>query len=76
MNIPVGALVQVKWRDAYFDFEEPDEQREDYLVYTVGYVVNVSDKFLSIAQEQLPEQDGWRAVTHVPLPVVLDWKPL
>jgi hypothetical protein len=73
---PVGALVVATWRDAYFDFDY-EAPRDDYLVRTVGFVVeNDSNKFLSLAQEELPGEDGWRAVTHVPLPLVTDWKEL
>jgi hypothetical protein len=71
-------LVLVTWRDAWFDFEEPDgaEPREDYLVSTVGFVVREGPRFLSVAQEVLPDGDGCRAVTHIPLSVIESVVPL
>ncbi|MGH7541667.1 MAG: hypothetical protein ACRELC_11770 [Gemmatimonadota bacterium] len=65
-------LVMVTWRDAWFEFEEadPDDARSDYLVTTVGFLVRQGSRFVSVAQEILPDGDGFRAVTHIPLPVV------
>lgn len=65
-------LVLVTWRDAWFDFDEPDPEdvRADYLVTTVGYLVRKGPRFVSVAQEILPDGDGFRAVTHIPVPVV------
>ena len=65
-------LVLVTWRDAWFDFDQsPDEdERADYLVRTVGFVVREGPRFVSIAQEILPDGDGFRAVTHIPWSVV------
>lgn len=65
-------LVLVTWRDAWFDFEEPDPEdvRADYLVNTVGYLVRRDPRFVSVAQELLPDGDGFRAVTHIPIAVV------
>jgi hypothetical protein len=65
-------LVLVTWHDAWFDFEESDPQdcRPDYLVRTVGFLVNEGPRFLSIAQEILPDGDGFRAVTHIPRSIV------
>jgi hypothetical protein len=65
-------LVLVTWRDAWFDFEEADdaESRSDYLVSTVGFVVREGARFLSVAQEVLPDGDGFRAVTHIPISVI------
>ena len=69
---PDYPLVLVTWHDAWFDFEESDPQdcRADYLVRTVGFLVNEGPRFLSIAQEVLPDGDGFRAVTHIPLSIV------
>ena len=69
---PDFPLVLVTWHDAWFDFEESDPQdcRPDYLVRTVGFLVNEGPRFLSIAQEVLPDGDGFRAVTHIPLSIV------
>ena len=69
---PDFPLVLVTWHDAWFDFEESDPQdcRTDYLVRTVGFLVNEGPRFLSIAQEILPDGDGFRAVTHIPRSIV------
>lgn len=65
-------LVLVTWHDAFFDFDQAaaEDCRPDYLVRTVGYLVHEGPRFVSIAQEILPDGDGFRAVTHIPLSVV------
>ena len=65
-------LVIVTWRDAWFDFDEPDPEdaRTDYLVSTVGFLVRQGPRFVSVAQEILPDGDGFRAVTHIPTAIV------
>jgi hypothetical protein len=75
---PEFPLVLVTWRDAWFDFDEPDpdDVRADYLVTTVGFLVRQGPRFVSIAQEVLPEDDGFRAVTHIPTAVVQTIAPL
>jgi hypothetical protein len=75
---PEFPLVLVTWRDAWFDFDEPDPEdvRADYLVTTVGFLVRQGPRFVSIAQEVLPEDDGFRAVTHIPTAVVQTISPL
>jgi hypothetical protein len=75
---PEFPLVVVTWRDAWFDFDEPDpeDMRGDYLVTTVGFLVRQGPRFVSIAQEILPEDDGFRAVTHIPTAVVQKISPL
>ena len=69
---PEFPLVLVTWRDAWFDFDEPDPEdaRADYLVSTVGFLVRQGQRFVSVAQEVLPDGDGFRAVTHIPIAVV------
>ncbi|MGH2636076.1 MAG: hypothetical protein ACRDHU_08030 [Actinomycetota bacterium] len=54
-------LVLVEWHDAWFDFDLPaaDERRTDYLVRTVGFLVAEDPRFLSLAQEVLPEGEGF-----------------
>jgi hypothetical protein len=71
-------LVLVTWRDAYFDFERDTAERErsDYLVRTVGFLLHHGARFVSLAQEVLPDGEGFRAVTHVPTPVVEAIVPL
>ncbi len=71
-------LVLVIWRDAYFDFDQrsTDDTRPDYLVHTVGFLLSEGPKFVSLAQEVLPDGDGYRAVTHIPLSIVERIVPL
>jgi len=75
---PEFPLVLVTWRDAWFDFDEPDPEdaRADYLVSTVGFLVRRGPRFVSVAQEVLPDGDGFRAVTHIPVAVVEKISPL
>ena len=71
---PAGyPIVQVEWHDAWFDLDEPSpaERRAAYPVRTVGYLVGEGPGVLSIAQEVLPDAEGFRAVTHIPLPIVV-----
>ena len=65
-------MVLVVWRDAFFDFDQsdPDDIRPDYLVHTIGFLLTQGPKFISLAQEILPDGDGFRAVTHIPLSIV------
>ena len=60
------------WHDAWFDFDqaEPDDFRADYVVRTVGFLVREGPRFVSIAQEILPDGEGFRAVTHIPVSIV------
>ena len=53
-----------------------EKLRADYLVNTVGYLVRRSPRFVSVAQEILPDGDGFRAVTHIPVAVVQTIAPL
>ena len=39
---------------------------------TVGFLVREGPRFLTLAQEVLPDGDGFRAVTHIPLESVVD----
>jgi hypothetical protein len=70
---PPHPLVLVTWRDAWFDLDDadPEEARADYLVHTVGFLAREGPRFVSIAQEILPDGDGFRAVTHIPVSVVM-----
>lgn len=65
-------LVLVVWHDAFFEFDQasPDDCRSDYLVRTVGFLVHEGPRFVSVAQEVLPEGEGFRAVTHIPRSIV------
>ncbi|HJU57685.1 MAG TPA: hypothetical protein VJ774_02995 [Actinomycetota bacterium] len=53
-------LVVAEWHDAWFDFEETtlDDLRLDYLVQTVGFLVSAGPRFVSLAQEILPDVKG------------------
>ena len=64
--------VLIVWRDAFFDFDQSDAEdiRPDYLVHTVGFLVAEGPRFVSLAQEILPDGDGFRAVTHIPTSIV------
>jgi hypothetical protein len=69
---PSYPLVVIHWLDAWYD---PDEQkqedwREEYPIKTVGYLVRDEGHVVSIAQEVLPDGEGFRAVTHIPRPLV------
>ena len=66
-------VVQVEWHDAWFDLDEPApaERRDAYPVRTVGFLIGDGPSVLSIAQEVLPDAEGFRAVTHIPLPIVV-----
>jgi hypothetical protein len=65
-------MLSVTWRDAWFDLERPSEGwRGSYLVSTVGYVVREDEAVLSLAQELLPEGDGFRAITHIPVGAIV-----
>jgi hypothetical protein len=69
---PAPPLVLVTWRDAFFDIDQTtiDDFRPDYLVHTVGFLVADGPIFVSLAQEILPDDEGYRAVTHIPRAVV------
>jgi hypothetical protein len=65
-------LVLVIWRDAFFDFDQAsvEDVRPDYLVHTVGFLLAEGPTFVSLAQEVLPDGDGYRAVTHIPVSLI------
>jgi hypothetical protein len=71
-EFPQYPLAVVEWHDAWFDLdlECTDGCRQDYLVHTVGFLVNDGPRFVSLAQEILPDGEGLRAVTHIPLAIV------
>lgn len=74
----MSLLVKVHWRDAWFDPEQlgAGEWKDEYRVTTVGFVVRDTEDVLSLAQEILPDEDGYRAVTHIPRPLVLQIETL
>ena len=64
-------LAMVEWHDAWFDLDQLaiEDRRADYLVRTVGFLID-EGPVLSLAQELLPDGEGFRAVTHIPAAVV------
>lgn len=70
-------LVVVTWHDAWFDLEldHLEDAGEHYLVRTVGYLIR-SGSVVSLAQEVLPDGDGYRAVTHIPAAMVRSVEPV
>jgi len=67
-------IVLVTWQDAWADSEQHEraEWRSDYLVRTTGFLVRDEPDIVSVAQEILPEEDGFRAVTHIPRGMIED----
>ena len=65
-------LALVVWRDAWFDLDlaSPQDARPDYLVRTVGFLLSRGPSVVSLAQELLPDGEGFRAVTHIPVAMV------
>lgn len=64
-------LVIVEWHDAWFDvdLESVECRRPNYLVRTMGFLLS-DGPVVSVAQEMLPDGEGFRAVTHVPVSLV------
>jgi hypothetical protein len=69
---PEYPLVVVDWHDAWFDLDQAaaDDCRSGYPVRTAGFLVGNGPEFVSIAQEVLPDGEGFRAVTHIPRAMV------
>lgn len=63
-------LVLVRWRDAWFDIDQPGRWRSEYPVQTVGFLLREGPEVVSVAQELLPYGEGFRAVTHIPVGAV------
>jgi len=68
----VGDIVRVDWLDAWEDTGPIQEKdwRDTYPVTTYGILVRLGET-VTIAAEALPEGDGYRGVTHVPVGVVI-----
>jgi hypothetical protein len=73
-------LELVVWRDAFEERDrggmDVDSLKDEYLVQTVGFVVGDGPLFLRLAQEVLPDDDGYRAVTSIPLAGIVRRVPL
>jgi hypothetical protein len=69
---PAYAMVLVEWHDAWFDQDQTDadEFRSDYLVRTVGFLIDEGPHVVTVAHEVLPDGDGFRAVTHIPVAII------
>lgn len=67
-------LELVVWRDAHFSLDD-DRDQDDYLVRTVGWV-SEDGRFLRVESERLPDDDGARAVSRIPLGMVVERFPL
>jgi hypothetical protein len=65
----------VTWTDAYFELDE-EEPNDEFLVQTVGWVIRETPKWISVASELLPNDDGHRAITHIPAVLVEKRLPL
>ena len=66
-------LVLVRWHDAWFDNDVPaGGYRSDYLVQTVGWLVHQDETRTSIAAEVLPDDEGVRAISHIPEAAIID----
>lgn len=74
---PDYPLVVVEWEDAWYDPDENEmsDFRTDYRVTTVGFLVRQLPT-ISIAQEVLPDGEGFRAVTHIPRAMVVTMRNL
>src|SRR5213592_2165561 len=68
-------LVLVTWRDAVFRLEDEDDP-DDYLVELVGWELARNAHFLKIGSEKLPDDDGYRGITWIPLECVVSVVPL
>jgi hypothetical protein len=65
-------LALVEWHDAWFDHDQRtiEDRRADYLVRTVGFLIDEGTRIISVAQEILPDGEGFRAVPHIPVAVI------
>ena len=68
-EVPPYPLAMVEWHDAWFDFERSASRPPPRLSGPDGRVPRQRGaRFVSLAQEVLPDGEGFRAVTHIPLP--------
>ena len=71
-DLPAFPMVVVEWLDAWFDQDQTDEDefRTDYVVRTMGFLIGEGPHVITVAHEVLPEGEGFRAVTHIPVPII------
>ena len=62
-------IVEIIWRDAYFQFDSKEASFDDYLVTTVGYLLDMLNGWYSLAAEILPDGEQ-RAITKIPIETV------
>lgn len=67
MELPVGPIVAVVWRDAHFNYDDNDRP-EDYLVTTVGIQLDDEGPFVVLAMERTPDET--RAITRIPTSLI------
>jgi hypothetical protein len=63
------ALELVTWRDAHFSLDDENSE-DDFLVETVGWT-SEDGRFLRVEGEHLPDDRGARAVSRIPLGMVV-----
>jgi len=71
-GIYLALVVLVIWRDANFWRNAEDVPDGDYLVETLGWITEETGPWLYLAAEKLPDQDGYRAVTRIPVADICD----
>lgn len=71
--IPTGPVLVV-WRDANFWREASEIPDSDYLVETLGWIIDVAHPWLIIASEKTP--DAERAATRITLADVIEVREL
>lgn len=75
---PTQPMVQVVWRDAFHEFDVSDieDLRDEYEVHTIGFLLAEDDKWVTIAQEILPDGNGYRGVSRIPQKIVIRLRQL
>ena len=65
----MSRLVEVVWRDAHFDLNEPTQLVE---MRTVGWLVEDEPSHVMVASERQSGEDYFRAYTAIPRACVCD----
>ena len=69
-------LELVRWRDAHYSFDGfDDDGEEDYILELVGWT-ETKGRWLQVESEHLPNDDGARCVTRIPMENVIERIPL
>ena len=71
------SLELVRWRDANYSFNDDfaDDEDSDYIIELVGWTKEVG-RWLRVESEHLPDEDGARCVTRIPIENVVERIPL